>query len=113
MNKTLSLSISLAVLIIAAAIFYYLTIFMPNIQKQELSAEKERQQALNDCLEETQRNFKISWNRTCSNGIGDWINICQGEQGEGCTECILPDDESARLNEILQNNKDNCYKRYK
>jgi len=113
MNKTLSISISLAVLIIAIAIFYYFSIFLPNTKNQELLTEQEKQESLNNCLEEAQTSFELTWDSTCSNGIGDWINICQGEQGEGCSECILPDDESEKLNLILQTNKDNCYKQYK
>ncbi len=113
MSKTLSISISLAVLIVSIAVFYYFVMFLPNSKNQELSSQQERQQMLDDCLSEAQNNFQLKWDSECSNGVGNWINHCQGEQGEGCNECILSDSESIRLNGMLQTDKDNCYKKYK
>ena len=81
-------------------------------QQSQIQSDKEKKISLEECLVTAQENYELTWNDTCSNGIGDWINICQGEQGENCTQCILSDEQSNKLNLLLEKNKENCYKRF-
>ena len=82
-----------------------------NYQKQQsqIQLDKEKQINLEKCLATAQENYELTWNNACSNGIGNWINICQGEQEENCEQCILSDEEANRLNLLLKKDKEDCY----
>lgn len=71
------------------------------------------QKELDNCLLVVQQNHSKRWDGTCSSGVGNWINVCQGESGNGCNECILSDIEADRLNSLLAEEKEECYRRYK
>lgn len=112
MDKTLKFTIITGILIISFSIFYYLVIFIPSKEKRIELLENQQVGNLNKCITTAEEENDLIWNSACSNGIGDWINICQGEQGENCTQCILPDNESARLNKLLDDKKAECYQLY-
>ena len=83
------------------------------LKKEQDDLKKESQEnKLLDCFATAQDDFHMLWDGTCTNGFGKWINNCQGEETEGCLECILPDIESKRLNTILENKRDDCFKQY-
>ena len=82
------------------------------LEKNREKKSEERQTNLNKCLADAEENFELTWNSTCSNGIGNWINICQGVEGENCTQCILPDKETDRLTLSLEKIKEDCYKKF-
>lgn len=111
-KKILTATIIIAILLIGVSIFYYFVIFLPQNHREVIELQNQKEQKLNDCLAETQKQFELAWDSTCSNGIGDWINKCQGVQEEDCNECILPDEESKRLNSILKDSRDECFKKY-
>lgn len=66
----------------------------------------------NACLSNAQAEYSKKWDDQCSNGIGTWINKCQGEQGEGCNECIVSDQDSKNIQTFLKETKDECYRKY-
>ena len=99
------------IVLLSIVTFSYTFSQYTNYQKQQsqIQLDKEKEINLEKCLATAQENYELIWNSTCSNGIGDWINICQGEQGKNCTQCILPDKEAERLNLLLKKNKKDCY----
>ena len=97
--------------------------------KEEL-AKEEAEQALNTCLANVSENYSVNWRDTCK-ARGELSNKCIAlnemtydeykrqnprkfdffEELDKCS-CGLPLDIADRKNKSLQNEKDNCLKRY-
>jgi len=112
-NSIFTKIISISVLIIALSIFYYFIIYVPQRDNRIMIQDQVRQEKLNECLSSAEENFSLKWNSFCSNGVGTWINICQGVEAEGCSECILSEEDSESLNEQLRIEKEECFNLYK
>ena len=80
---------------------------------QESVANYRKAMSLNTCLNTAKNECSLIWNNMCSNGLGNWVNICQGEQGKDCIECVLSEKQSIKLDKLLKNRKLDCFKQYK
>lgn len=103
MNKNLFLLAgTLSFLLIAWSIFYYLVIFLPNIENLKIEQTNERikknEESLDNCLkdanEKKREHIKLNWTETKDGNIRT-------------TDDVLKMAESIKENSI-----DSCYKRY-
>lgn len=116
--------VKISLFIIALAAAYYLVIFIPqknkeqiylqkqqlqeqaNIQKQkdqeQINLQNQKKQGLQDCLNLAEQHYTTNWNGDCPiNGLD--------KKTDGCTLSV---HESSRWDSMEQQEKDNCFKQY-
>lgn len=93
-DKLLKLGIGIGAVLIGFAVFYYLVIFLPNKSRQEelnklreestkIVEQKQRQEALNACLNEiTQRFREAELKNLSSEGVKIAIALFEGQREE-------------------------------
>lgn len=142
LERVIKLSIVLAILLVGFAIFYHYVIFLPQKEetrlKQEKQAKEETEQALNTCIADAEKSYSNQWYKECK-GRGALTGRCISlhemtfdeyveeenipddkrldalvdfyKEKNECS-CRLPLDLADRVNKSLQDDKDECFKRY-
>lgn len=108
MNKTLQLSLSVSLVIIALAVGYYFTVSLPEqeskkLQQEQSQWEKDRASVGNrmewrmSCIEQSRQSYSERWEQSCE-------RLKRGE------DCALPDDIAKTYESDRQIAEENCIK---
>mgnify|MGYP001592819004 FL=1 len=110
MNKVISYSIAICLLMIGGSFLYYYIIFLPGQQRMVIEREREER-------EFEKENDRIALNRCLSDAEALWVKQAQAISAKGnecasagCVEAELKAD--AKIDKDLQQNKDNCFKQF-
>ncbi len=91
-------------ILVAYSIFYSLVILPNKKLADEQRIRLNNEISLSTCITYAESRYNDSWKEYCK------IDFRQiGDDGS----CLLANDRADQLNELLKQNKDECYKKYK
>ena len=102
--------LSVAGLIVALSIAYYLVIFLPHKEQEKINLQKQMQ-----IETESKRNVDRTALNTCLDAVNNagyenWNKYCETEGLK--KDCNLPNYQSEKVNNYTKELKDECFKKY-